>query len=220
MSAVAVAPQRASLSRRLVTSAPVALLWLLFAVANFQNWRETHVPLGLGATALELVIAGLFVVRRDAITTSRAPLAWVAAIVGTFGMLGARPQYAPLGGLEPLYLALQVAGAVLGGWAVATLGRSFGLVAANRGIRTGGPYRFVRHPLYSGFLTAVLGTALVSRTGDALIGFAIILVAYLIKIRREESLLTREFGDEYARFRREVPMLVPWSTARSAGEAA
>lgn len=200
MSAVAVAPQRASLSRRLVTSAPVALLWLLFAVANFQNWRETHVPLGLGATALELVIAGLFVVRRDAITTSRAPLAWVAAIVGTFGMLGARPQYAPVGGLEPLYLALQVAGAVLGGWAVATLGRSFGLVAANRGIRTGGPYRFVRHPLYAAYVLAETGYVLENPSLRNAVLFGLVMAVQGIRMTVEEHWLSADASyREYAR---------------------
>ena len=52
---------------RLIMSLPVTALWLLFAVANFATWRKTHVPLGLGAIALELVIAALFVVRRGKI---------------------------------------------------------------------------------------------------------------------------------------------------------
>ena len=43
----------------------------------------------------------------------------------------------------------------------------------------------------------------------AVAGFVIILLAYLIKLRREEALLTREFGDEYLRFKQEVPALVP-----------
>jgi protein-S-isoprenylcysteine O-methyltransferase Ste14 len=119
--------------------------------------------------------------------------------------------------------ALTIGGLLFATWGRRHLGQYWsGIITLKEGhrlIRTG-PYRFVRHPLYTGFLTAVLGTALVARTGDALIGFAIVLVAYLIKIRREESLLTREFGDEYARFRREVPMLVPWSITRTAGEPA
>jgi protein-S-isoprenylcysteine O-methyltransferase Ste14 len=155
--AAAATPRPRALARRLVTSLPVTVLWLLFAVSNFENWRATHVPLGLGATALELVIAFLFVVRREAVTTSRSPLAWTAATVGTFGMLGARPHYAPVAGMEPLYILLQLAGAALTAWAVFHLGRSFGLVAANRGIRTHGPYRYVRHPLYAGYLLAETG---------------------------------------------------------------
>jgi protein-S-isoprenylcysteine O-methyltransferase Ste14 len=66
-----------------------------------------------------------------------------------------------------------------------------------------------RHPLYTGFLTACLGTTITASTGDALIGFAVILIAFLIKMRREETLLIGEFGEEYVQFRKEVPALVP-----------
>ena len=56
---------------------------------------------------------------------------------------------------------------------------------------------------------AILGTALAAATGDAFLGFAAILVAFLFKLRREEALLTREFGDEYVQFRRDTAALVP-----------
>lgn len=138
-------------------SLPVPLLWLMFAVANFESFRKTHLPIGLGATVLELTAAVLFVVRRRPLTVSRSPLAWTAAAVGTFGMLGARPHYAPVVALEPLYAAVQVAGAGFAIWSVVSLGRSFGLVAANRGISTCGPYRFVRHPLYAGYFLTETG---------------------------------------------------------------
>ena len=84
MSVVAFATRR-PLTARVLTSAPVALLWLLFAVANFSNWRTTHRPTGLGATALELVVATLFVIRRTPWVVSRSPRAWTAAAIGTFG---------------------------------------------------------------------------------------------------------------------------------------
>ena len=146
-----------SVGMRVATSLPVTALWLLFAVANFESWRKTHLPIGLGATALELTAAVLFVVRRQPLSLSRSPLAWTAAAVGTFGMLGARPHYAPVASLEPLYAAAQVTGAGVAIWAVVSLGRSFGLVAANRGVATHGPYRFVRHPLYAGYFLTQTG---------------------------------------------------------------
>ena len=46
-------------------------------------------------------------------------------------------------------------------------------------------------------------------TVDAAVGFAIILAAYAVKIRRVEGLLTKSFGEEYVRFKAEVPALVP-----------
>ena len=151
MSAVAASTRR-PVAAHVATSVPVALLFVLFAISNFAQWRATHRPIGLGATALELLVATLFVVRRSPWLVSRSPLAWAAAAVGTFGMLTARPAYAPVGGLEPLYVALQLGGALFAGAALLSLGRSFGLVAANRGVRTSGPYRLVRHPVYSGYV--------------------------------------------------------------------
>src|SRR5260370_25569425 len=77
--------------------------------------------------------------------------------IGTCGMFAARPAHHSLGSLELLYGGLQVAGALLAALAVISLGRSFGIVAANRGIRTGGPYRFVRPPLYSAYILTQIG---------------------------------------------------------------
>jgi protein-S-isoprenylcysteine O-methyltransferase Ste14 len=145
---------------RVATSAPVAVLWVLFAAANFDTWRSTHRPTGLGATALELVVATLFVIRRSPWVVSRSRLAWGAAAIGTFGMLAARPAYDPVGGVVGVYGGMQIAGAAFATFALLSLGRSFGLVAANRGIRTGGPYRFVRHPVYSGYILTGLGYVL------------------------------------------------------------
>ena len=73
-----------------------------------------------------------------------------------------------------------------------------------------GPYRIVRHPIYTGFTSAALGTAITATTGDALVGFALLLASCLVKIRREERFLTAEFGDTYRRFQAEIPMLVPF----------
>ncbi len=76
-------------------------------------------------------------------------------------------------------------------------------------IRTG-PYRIVRHPIYTGFIAAALGSATVMGTGDAIVGWVLVVTSCAIKISREERLLTAEFGDAYLQFKREVPMLVPF----------
>jgi protein-S-isoprenylcysteine O-methyltransferase Ste14 len=69
------------------------------------------------------------------------------------------------------------------------LNRSFGLVAANRGVKIGGPYRFVRHPMYLGYIISQLGFLLVSFT---LVNMAIYVAAWafqVIRLREEESVL-------------------------------
>lgn len=63
-------------------------------------------------------------------------------------------------------------------------------------IRTG-PYSYMRHPLYSGVLLAVLGTALVLGEIRGLLSFTILLLNYAIKAKREERILAERFGAEF-----------------------
>jgi protein-S-isoprenylcysteine O-methyltransferase Ste14 len=191
---------RRPVATRVATSAPVAVLWLLFAVSNLASWQTTHKPIGLGATALELVIATLFVVRRSPWLVSRSPLAWAAAAIGTFGVLAARPAYDPIGGFEWFYGGLQVAGAIFAGVALLSLGRSFGLVAANRGVRTGGPYRYVRHPVYSGYILTDAGYLLENPSLRNACLFAVVMVFQIVRIVEEERTLAGDPAyQEYCR---------------------
>lgn len=75
-------------------------------------------------------------------------------------------------------------------------------------IRTG-PYRFVRHPIYTGILLAILGTAIAQGEWRGLVALALITAAFVRKIAIEESFLAQEFGTAYARYQQEVPALVP-----------
>jgi protein-S-isoprenylcysteine O-methyltransferase Ste14 len=116
--------------------------------------------------------------------------------------------------------ALTAGGLLFSAWGRYHLGRYWsGVITLKEGhrlVRTG-PYRLVRHPLYSGFLAAVISTAIAAGTYDALLGMVMILVAYAIKIRREEKVLVTAFGDEYLQFKRETPALIPmpWRTTSS-----
>jgi protein-S-isoprenylcysteine O-methyltransferase Ste14 len=76
-------------------------------------------------------------------------------------------------------------------------------------IRTG-PYRIVRHPIYTGLLAAVLGSG-VAR-GELRLIWALVLcsIGFTIKLRLEERWMRQEFGEEYARYSAEVPALVPF----------
>ena len=208
MSTIAFALRR-PFAARVVTSLPVAVLWLLFAAANFSNWRATHRPIGLGATALELIVAVLFVTRRSPWIVSRSRLAWCAAAMGTFGMLAGRPAYHPVAGLEVLYGGLQLGGALVAGAAVVALGRSFGIVAANRGVRTGGPYRLVRHPLYSGYFLTEVGYLLENPSLRNGCLFTVVMVFQAIRIVEEEKTLAED--PAYQRYCRQVrSRLVPF----------
>jgi protein-S-isoprenylcysteine O-methyltransferase Ste14 len=211
MSVVELAARR-SVPLRVATSGAVAVLWVFFAVANFETWRTTHKPIGLGATGLELIVATLFVLRRSPWIVSSSPVAWAAAAIGTFGMLAGRPAYAPVGGLEPLYAALQLFGALFAGAAVIALGRSFGIVAANRGIRTGGPYRLVRHPVYSGYMLTETGYLLENPSVRNAVLFVVVMALQAVRIREEERTLAHD--PAYQAYCRTVRnRVLPWSSS-------
>jgi protein-S-isoprenylcysteine O-methyltransferase Ste14 len=82
-------------------------------------------------------------------------------------------------------------------------------------LRTNGPYAVTRHPIYSGLLGMVLGTAFLMGIGAWGFLFLAVLVGLEARIRTEERLLTVEFGEQYARYRAAVPQLVPGFTHRS-----
>jgi protein-S-isoprenylcysteine O-methyltransferase Ste14 len=73
----------------------------------------------------------------------------------------------------------------------------------------GGPYGTTRHPIYTGLLLALFGTALARGTWGDLLGLVLIVIGLMIKIRQEERLLTGHFGAAYDTYRADVPMLIP-----------
>jgi protein-S-isoprenylcysteine O-methyltransferase Ste14 len=75
-------------------------------------------------------------------------------------------------------------------------------------IRTG-PYRSLRHPIYTGILTMCLGTALVTGTWLALLGLVLACLAYYRKIRLEEANLAVAFGPSYDAYRQTSKALIP-----------
>jgi protein-S-isoprenylcysteine O-methyltransferase Ste14 len=73
----------------------------------------------------------------------------------------------------------------------------------------GGPYRWVRHPIYTGILLGILGSAISQGEWRGLLALGLTTVAFLRKITVEERVLTEQFGDSYTRFQAEVPALLP-----------
>jgi protein-S-isoprenylcysteine O-methyltransferase Ste14 len=97
-------------------------------------------------------------------------------------------------------------------WARVSLGRNWsGRVALKHGqeLVSTGPYAFVRHPIYTGLLMALTGTALYDGRWRALLGLAFFAIGFWLKARSEENLLEREFGEEYRTYRAQTPMLIP-----------
>jgi protein-S-isoprenylcysteine O-methyltransferase Ste14 len=107
---------------------------------------------------------------------------------------------------------LFVCGIALAVWARLHLGRNWGMPMTQRTepeLVTSGPYRFVRHPIYTGLLTALLGTALVNN----LLGLIVVavLVAYFYYCGTvEERNLVATFPKAYPEYRSRTKMLIPF----------
>lgn len=110
-------------------------------------------------------------------------------------------------------LAVTAAGCAFAVWARLMLGGNWSATVTvkhdHRLIRKG-PYTIVRHPIYSGALLGLLGTALAWGEVRGLIGLAMACIGWRLKSRVEEAFMIEQFGDEYARYQREVKALIPF----------
>jgi protein-S-isoprenylcysteine O-methyltransferase Ste14 len=115
--------------------------------------------------------------------------------------------------LSQLAIALTAVGLGFAIWARWHLGRNWSAsVTAKEGhelIRTG-PYAFVRHPIYTGMLTAGLGTAIAIGGLHAFVGLAIVTVGFIRKLHIEEQWMREVFGEQYTKYEAEVPALIPF----------
>jgi protein-S-isoprenylcysteine O-methyltransferase Ste14 len=110
-------------------------------------------------------------------------------------------------------LGITVCGIALSIWARLTLGENWSVYATVKRDHTlivRGPYQAVRHPIYTGFLVALLGSALQRGLLRSFLAVIICAVALWIKVAVEEDFMVQRFGQEYLRYRREVSALVPF----------
>jgi protein-S-isoprenylcysteine O-methyltransferase Ste14 len=165
---------------------------------------------------------------RDAKPSSRTEpalrqlLVYWAPLLGAFVLLGPgdwfdgsflRERFVPK---EPwvrwLGLAVAAAGVILACWSRNVLGRNWSSVVQlkqEHDLIEYGPYRYIRHPIYTGLLLAFAGTAL--KVGDwrGLVAVAIVLVSFWRKLRLEERWLTEQFGPAYVAYMRRTKALLP-----------
>jgi protein-S-isoprenylcysteine O-methyltransferase Ste14 len=111
-----------------------------------------------------------------------------------------------------LGLVVLIVSTLLTLWARFSLGTSWSIAPKVQGdhrLRTRGPYAVTRHPIYTGLLGMMLGATLLTGIGQWIVIFPVGLVLFEVKIRMEEHLMMATFPDEYLRYRRRVPQLVP-----------
>jgi protein-S-isoprenylcysteine O-methyltransferase Ste14 len=143
-----------------------------------------------------------------------------ATVIGGLGgavLLERRLPGAALAGAKwPLFVAgivLMCAGIALRQWAVATLGRFFTIdvrVQPSQTVVDRGPYRWVRHPAYTGLILTFLGFGLALGNWAALaVAFLVPTAGLVYRIHVEERALLEGLGDAYRRFAASRPRLFP-----------
>lgn len=114
--------------------------------------------------------------------------------------------------IKSIGLFVAATGVFLACWSRHILGRNWSSVVQlkqDHELVIGGPYRYVRHPIYTGLLLAFAGTAL--KVGDwrGLIALAIVLASFWRKLCLEERWLTEQFGASYSAYMQRTKALIP-----------
>lgn len=144
------------------------------------------------------------------------PLALAVALLGPgewFGDSVLQERFVPKHvAVKAIGLALTVAGIAFACWARHLLGRNWSSevqIKQDHQLIQAGPYRWVRHPIYTGLLIAFFGTAL--KVGDwrGLLAVAIVAASFWFKLRQEERWLLERFGAPYADYMRRTRALLP-----------
>ena len=178
----------------------------------FSNMLPAFLAKGDPADVIVLLSEGMVVffilIRRMTNAVSFRFLDWAIALGGTAAALLVRPS--PTSSLAPIGIStlLMLAGLGMQVSAKVFLNRSFGLVAANRGVMIAGPYRLVRHPMYAGYILTFVGFWLANPSLWNLAIYAIAISAMIYRVQAEETILGRD--QAYRAFAAAVPYrLVP-----------
>jgi protein-S-isoprenylcysteine O-methyltransferase Ste14 len=122
-----------------------------------------------------------------------------------------------------LGLALMIGGGLVSGSSVFLMGRAWriGLDPDNRtDLAENGPYRWIRHPIYSGWLLILIGSVLVIRDSTVDVAAAVTALGVLAQAMREEQHMLKTFGERYARYAAHTGRFaprVPWRTRSDGG---
>jgi protein-S-isoprenylcysteine O-methyltransferase Ste14 len=177
-------------------------VWILF----FLYWQikavNTKITQRLEPAASRILRVFIFLIAIVLLSTTRIPLPWL---------------YLPLWpvGLWPFWLgaAVTIAGLLFAVWARVHLGRNWSrsvTIKQGHELITTGPYAVVRHPIYTGILTGLLGTAIALSQVRGIIVLALFFLAFWIKLRMEEQWMRSQFGETYAAYAHQTAALVPY----------
>jgi protein-S-isoprenylcysteine O-methyltransferase Ste14 len=108
---------------------------------------------------------------------------------------------------------LCICGLVFCLWARAVLGRNWSgtvTLKENHELIVRGPYRLVRHPIYTGLLAMLIATAMQQAHIAGLIGVVLVFISFWIKLSAEEDLMLKQFPEQYPAYRDRVKRIIPF----------
>lgn len=150
------------------------------------SWETAHWAVAQGLVSI--AVAALVLTRPLPTAVRLDPISVAAVIVSNWHWF--LLDYATTGPdvAGVVGAGLVVAAVYVGGWARLTLGRTFGILPAVRTLRTGGPYRFVRHPIYLALIVTDVGVAIAHPSWRNALVASAGAVAHVVRVFREESL--------------------------------
>ncbi|TKC92594.1 DUF1295 domain-containing protein [Trinickia terrae] len=165
----------------------------IFAYSAIKQWLAAPERV----TLLLLVVAGcltagIALFSRVPVKRDWRPHVLLCSLAGSYGFIAYQlnpgTQLAP----EMVGAALQVVGIVWQIYAKASLRRSFGILPANRGVVSYGAYRFMRHPMYLGYITTDLGFLAANFAMQNVLVYGVLVVLQVSRILFEERLLSAD----------------------------
>jgi protein-S-isoprenylcysteine O-methyltransferase Ste14 len=190
----------------------------------FYRWLFTSLFVGMWAGWAAVWIAMARKAKEPAQSeTAASRLSHVGPLIIAAYLLAA-PAPLPVPSLHGRFVPLAIWPAALGAalgfaglafcvWARVTIAANWsGDVQLKRDheLIVAGPYRWVRHPIYTGLLMMFAGTALAVGEWRAALAVVIAAAAFWRKLGLEEALMRRQFGEAYARYAARVPALIPF----------
>ncbi len=179
----------------------VVLLLLLLAVSSYRRFISSHSLSSFGILTVNTLFLCLFVTRRTPKSETASLPLWLLATAGVALPLLLRPSAAA--GSSSIGYGMQLAGLVMLAGSLLSLRRSFALVPGNRGVRDGGLYRIVRHPMYLSELTILLGVVVANPTTANMIVWVCEFGLQFARARAEEDFLGAD--PIYRAYRERVP---------------
>lgn len=167
-------------------------VFTVFAYRMIQSYLDTGWPVTLIYLIDQLIVLGFLLARRPSKDISQRLGDWFLGFSSTLvAVLLGPPSGDTL--VPPVVLpAILLLGLFVHLWAKLTLRRSFGIVAANRGVKAAGPYRIVRHPMYLGYVISQTGFILAGPTLENLLVIAFCWTTFVLRISAEERLLMQD----------------------------